>query len=77
MLGLSSGYTVKYSPRELHQAKGYITRISLVLSSYGYSITRLKSQYRRSHLPNNGSADAVAYAAVTAIAAYVDADVAV
>ena len=41
------------------------------------SISRLESQYRHSHLPNNGSAAAVAYAAVTAVAANVDVAVAV
>ena len=35
------------------------------------SISRLESQYRHSHLPNNGSTAAVAYAAVTAVAANV------
>ena len=32
-------------------------------------ISRLKSQYRHSHLPNNGSTAAVAYAAVIAFTA--------
>ena len=39
------------------------------------SISRLESQYRHSHLPNNGSTAAVAYAAVTAVTANIDAAV--
>ena len=42
-----------------------------------YSISRFESQYRHYHLPNNGSAAAVAYAAVTAVAANVDPAIAV
>ena len=37
-----------------------------------HCIPRLQSQYRHSHSPNNGSAAAVAKAAVTAVAANVD-----
>ena len=37
-------------------------------------ISRLESKYRHSHLPNNGSTAAVAYAAVTAVTANIDAD---
>jgi hypothetical protein len=42
-----------------------------------HSISQLESQYRHSHLPNNGPAAAVAYAAVTAVAANIDPAVAV
>ena len=42
-----------------------------------HSISRLKSQYRRSHLANNGPVAAVAYAALTAVPGNVDIDVAV
>ena len=37
------------------------------------SISLLESNYRHSHLPNNGSTTAVAYAAVTPVAAIVNA----
>ena len=42
-----------------------------------HSISRLESQYRHSHLPNNGPALAVAYAEVTAVSGNVDIAVAV
>ena len=38
-------------------------------------MARLESQYRHSHLPNNGSTTAVAYAAVTEVAENIDAAV--
>ena len=42
-----------------------------------HSISQLAAQYRHSHLPKNGFAAAVAYAAVTAIAATTDLTLAV
>ena len=42
-----------------------------------HSISQLESQYRHSHLPNNGPAAAVAYAAVTEVIATIDPAVAV
>ena len=42
-----------------------------------HSISRLESQYRHSHLANNGPAAAIAYAAVTEVAGNVDPAVAV
>ena len=39
------------------------------------SSSRLESQYRHIHLPNNGSNTALAYAAVAAVAFNIDADV--
>ena len=41
------------------------------------SISRLGSQYRHSHLPNNASAAAVSYNAITVVAANVDIAIAV
>ena len=42
---------------------------------WAQAISILLSQYRHSHLPNNGSPGEVAYASVTAVAANVDAAV--
>ena len=42
-----------------------------------HSISRLESQYRHSHLANNGPALAVAYAEVTAVSGNVDIAIAV
>ena len=39
------------------------------------SIYRLESRYRHSHLPNNGSTAAVAFAAVTTVTVSIDAAV--
>ena len=61
----------------LRKSRGRSPRVFLRAQAIFHSISRLKSQYRHSHLPNNGSAAAVAYAAVTAVAANVDAAVAV
>ena len=38
-------------------------------------LSQLESQYRHSHLPNNGSTAVLAYAAVHAVAANIDAAV--
>ena len=42
-----------------------------------HSISQLETQFGHSHLPNNGSAAAVAYAAVAVVPASVDAAIAV
>ena len=59
---------MKYSlsPREIPRAKAIFQ-----------SISRLESQYRHSHLANNGPALAVAYAEVTAVSGNLDIAVAV
>ena len=66
VLRREEGYTVKYSlsSREIPWDQAIF-----------HSISRLESQYKHSHQPNNGSPAAVAYAAVTAVTANIDAPV--
>ena len=67
---------MKYSlsPRN---SRGQSPRDFPMAQAIFHSISQLESQYRHSHLPNNGPAAAVAYAAVTAVAANIDPAVAV
>ena len=72
-----------YSVSVLWQEEGYTVKYSLSQRDFPraqatfHSISRLKSQYRQSHLANNWHALAVAYDEVIAVSGNVDIAVAV